>query len=76
MVTYKQQFKFKSNDFINRVYLITGANRGLGRSLSIDLSKAGATVVMLGRDLASLENVYDEITNLGYSEPFLYPFDL
>jgi NAD(P)-dependent dehydrogenase (short-subunit alcohol dehydrogenase family) len=76
MVTYKQQFKFKSNDFINRVYLITGANRGLGRSLSIDLSKAGATVVMLGRDLASLENVYDEITDLGYSEPFLYPFDL
>ena len=76
MATYKQQFKYKSNDFINKVYLITGANRGLGRSLAIDLSKAGATVVMLGRDLASLENVYDEITDLGYSEPFLYPFDL
>ena len=44
--------------------------------MTLDLAKAGATVVMLGRDLGSLETVYDEVVDLGYQEPVLYPFDL
>ena len=42
----------------------------------MDLSKAGATVIMLGRDLGSLEYAYDAVVDAGYKEPILYPLDL
>tara|TARA_B110000902_G_scaffold105032_1_gene124118 strand:- start:603 stop:1253 length:651 start_codon:yes stop_codon:yes gene_type:complete len=42
----------------------------------MDLSKAGATVIMLGRDLGSLEYAYDAVVDAGYNEPILYPLDL
>ena len=42
----------------------------------MDLAKAGATVIMLGRDLSSLEYAYDAVVDAGYKEPILYPLDL
>ena len=42
----------------------------------MDLAKAGATVIMLGRDLSSLEYAYDAVVDAGYNEPILYPLDL
>jgi NAD(P)-dependent dehydrogenase (short-subunit alcohol dehydrogenase family) len=60
----------------NKVILVTGANRGFGKAITMDLAKAGATVIMLGRDLGSLESVYDEVVNAGFVEPILYPLDL
>jgi NAD(P)-dependent dehydrogenase (short-subunit alcohol dehydrogenase family) len=69
-------YKITENELKDKVILVTGANRGFGRAMTLDLAKAGATVVMLGRDLGSLETVYDEVVDLGYQEPVLYPFDL
>ena len=69
-------YKITENELKDKVVLVTGANRGFGRAMTLDLAKAGATVVMLGRDLGSLETVYDEVVGLGYQEPVLYPFDL
>ncbi len=69
-------YKITENELKDKVVLVTGANRGFGRAMTLDLAKAGATVVMLGRDLGSLETVYDEVVDLGYQEPVLYPFDL
>ncbi|SVE26237.1 uncharacterized protein METZ01_LOCUS479091, partial [marine metagenome] len=43
---------------------------------SLDLTRAGATVIMLGRDLGSLEYAYDKVKDLGLNEPILYPLDL
>jgi NAD(P)-dependent dehydrogenase (short-subunit alcohol dehydrogenase family) len=60
----------------NKVILVTGANRGFGKAITMDLAKAGATVIMLGRDLGSLESVYDDVVNAGFVEPILYPLDL
>jgi NAD(P)-dependent dehydrogenase (short-subunit alcohol dehydrogenase family) len=60
----------------NKVILVTGANRGFGKAITMDLAKAGATVIMLGRDLGSLESAYDEVVNAGFVEPILYPLDL
>ena len=34
----------------NKVILITGANRGIGRSLSLGLSKLGANIILLGKN--------------------------
>jgi len=69
-------YKITENELKDKVVLVTGANRGFGRAMTLDLAKAGVTVVMLGRDLGSLETVYDEVVDLGYQEPVLYPFDL
>ncbi|HEY0179335.1 MAG TPA: SDR family NAD(P)-dependent oxidoreductase [Dokdonella sp.] len=59
-----------------RVALVTGANGGLGRASALAAAAAGATVVLLGRNVRALEAVYDEIEALGAPTPALYPMDL
>ena len=66
---------FKDGELKDKVILVTGANRGFGLAITMDLSKAGATVIMLGRDLGSLEYAYDAVVDAGYKEPILYPLD-
>ena len=66
----------KEGELEGKVILVTGANRGLGLAITMDLSKAGATVIMLGRDLGSLEHAYDAVIDKGFQEPILYPLDL
>ena len=70
------RYEFTQDELVDKVILLTGANRGFGRAITLDLAKAGATVIMLGRDLGSLETVYDEVVAAGYVEPILYPLDL
>ena len=60
----------------NKIILVTGANRGFGLAITKDLAQAGATVIMIGRDLGSLEHSYDFVVEAGAQEPILYPFDL
>ena len=67
---------FKEGELKDKVILVTGANRGFGLAITMGLSKAGATVIMLGRDLGSLEHAYDAVVDAGYKEPILYPLDL
>ena len=50
-----KNYKVKQNELNSKVILVTGANKGFGLAISMDLAKAGATVIMLGRDLSSLE---------------------
>jgi len=35
--------------------IVTGASRGIGRAIAVDLARAGADVALFGRDLAALE---------------------
>ncbi|MBT4669178.1 MAG: YciK family oxidoreductase [Candidatus Ruthia sp.] len=69
-------YNITEGELKDKVILVTGANRGFGRAMTFDLAKAGATVIMLGRDLGSLETTYDEVVDAGYQEPVLYPLDL
>ena len=66
----------KKNEFKDKIVLVTGANRGFGLAITMDLARAGATVIMLGRDLGSLEYAYDAVVDAGLTEPILYPLDL
>jgi len=68
--------KVREGELEGKVILVTGANRGFGLAMTMDLSKAGATVIMLGRDLGSLEYAYDAVVDKGFQEPILYPLDL
>jgi len=45
------------------VVAITGANSGIGRETALDLSKRGARIIMLCRDLEKAHLVAKEIIN-------------
>ena len=66
----------KKDEFKDKIVLVTGANRGFGLAITMDLARAGANVIMLGRDLGSLEYAYDAVVDAGLTEPILYPLDL
>jgi NAD(P)-dependent dehydrogenase (short-subunit alcohol dehydrogenase family) len=59
-----------------RTILITGAGSGLGRALAIESARAGASVILSGRNAAKLDRVYDEIEALGAPQPAIATLDL
>lgn len=59
----------------NRVALVTGANRGLGAACAVELARRGAHVVLLARMEGALEEVDDQVREVG-SEATLLPLEL
>ena len=49
----------------NKVALVTGGSRGIGRAIALGLAKSGADVVIASRKIGDLENVAGEIKSLG-----------
>jgi NAD(P)-dependent dehydrogenase (short-subunit alcohol dehydrogenase family) len=60
----------------NHVILITGASGGLGSTAALTLSKSGAQIILLDKNLSKLEIIYDKILSENGVEPTMYPFDL
>jgi NAD(P)-dependent dehydrogenase (short-subunit alcohol dehydrogenase family) len=58
-----------------RIALVTGASRGIGRAVALELARAGAHVVALARTQGALEELDDEIRALGAAAT-LVPCDL
>jgi NAD(P)-dependent dehydrogenase (short-subunit alcohol dehydrogenase family) len=59
----------------DRIALITGASRGIGRATALALARAGAHVVAVARTVGGLEELDDAIRALGGSAT-LVPLDL
>ena len=68
-------YKPRIDQLKGRVILVTGANRGIGRAVSHDLARHGATVILHGRDANALDAQYEEIRTLG-PEPAVAALDL
>lgn len=71
-----QSYQPETNEFKDKVILVTGAANGIGKAVSIELAKHGATVLMLDKKARHLEKLFDEITERGYQEPVILPVDL
>ncbi|HEY2677010.1 MAG TPA: YciK family oxidoreductase [Steroidobacteraceae bacterium] len=71
-----KQFSAGPDLLKKRAILITGAGSGLGRALALECARAGANVILSGRNGKKLESVYDEIEALGAPQPAIAMLDL
>ena len=69
-------FQPSSDELSGKVILITGAGDGIGKTAAITYAGLGAEIILLGKTVKKLENVYDEIVNAGYKEPSIIPLDM
>ena len=60
----------------SKTILITGAGDGIGKEAALTYARHGATVILLGRTVKKLEDVYDQIVSEGGPEPAIVPMDL
>ena len=60
----------------DRVILVTGAGRGIGEAAAKTYAAHGATVLLLGKNEDSLNEVYDQIEAAGHPQPVVIPFNL
>jgi len=59
----------------DRIAVITGASRGIGRAVALGFAAEGAHVILVARTVGGLEEVDDEINKLG-GKATLVPLDI
>ena len=65
----------KSNSLKNKIVLITGASRGIGRAIALKYADEGADLFLAATKRENLENVATEISSLG-RQVFTYELDV
>lgn len=70
------QYQAPASSLKNKVILVTGAGDGIGKAAALNYAKHGATVILLGRTIAKLEQVYDEIEQNNWPQPAIIPLNL
>ncbi|MDP5029404.1 MAG: YciK family oxidoreductase [Paraglaciecola sp.] len=72
MLNYTPQTQYLRD----KVILVTGAGDGIGKEAALQYARYGATVILLGKTVKKLEQVYDQIISEGGKEPAIVPLDL
>jgi len=65
-----------TGELAGRLYLVTGASRGLGRAMALALAGAGAKLVLVARTVGALEELDDAQQALSGEPATLVPLDL
>ena len=71
-----ENFTTDKNYLADRVILITGASRGIGKAVALECASLGANVILIAKDLKRLEQTYDEIMELKLAQPAMLNIDL
>jgi NAD(P)-dependent dehydrogenase (short-subunit alcohol dehydrogenase family) len=74
--TLPQDFQPEANSLGGKTILITGATGAYGKAMSLAYARAGATIILLGKNVRLLENLYDDIEKAGGPTPAIYPLNL
>ncbi|WP_445002955.1 YciK family oxidoreductase [Halomonas mongoliensis] len=75
MTSCKIDYQAPADLLKERIILVTGAGDGIGRTAALTFARHGATVILLGRTIAKLEKVYDEIEAAGGPQPAIFPLN-
>ncbi len=77
LLSAQEIINYQASDYLlkDRIILVTGAGDGIGKAAAIAYAKAGATLILAGRTVEKLEQVYDQIIAGGGIEPLIYPVD-
>lgn len=70
------QYQAPADLLKDKVILITGASDGIGKAVAKSYAKHGATVILHGRNVEKLEQVYDEIIDNDDPQPAILTLDL
>lgn len=60
----------------DKVIAITGAGDGIGKVAALTFASYGATIILMGRTTAKLEQVYDQIEKAGHPQAAIFPINL
>ncbi|WP_413698670.1 YciK family oxidoreductase [Psychromonas sp. KJ10-10] len=71
-----KEYQPKADCLVGKTILITGAGDGIGKTLALKCAEYGATVILLGKTVKKLEEVYDLIEQLGKQQASILPVDL
>ncbi|HET8791338.1 MAG TPA: YciK family oxidoreductase [Modicisalibacter sp.] len=74
-MTCKIDYQAPAGLLDGRIILVSGAGAGIGRAAALAYARHGATVILLGRTIAKLEAVYDEIEAAGCPQPAIFPLN-
>ena len=70
-----QDYQAPADLLKDRIIMVTGAGNGIGRTAAKTYAAHGATVILVGRTVAKLESVYDEIESAGHPKPAIVPLN-
>lgn len=71
-----QNYIAPDNLLEGKVIAVTGAGDGIGAVAAKTLAAHGATVILIGRTVPKLEQIYDAIESSGGPQPAIYPICL
>jgi NAD(P)-dependent dehydrogenase (short-subunit alcohol dehydrogenase family) len=65
-----------SGELAGRVIAVTGCTGGLGRAVALDAARAGAELILLGRNVQKLQGLRAEIEQFAPDRALMAPLDL
>jgi len=70
-----QDYQAPADLLKDRIVMATGAGSGIGRAAAKAYAAHGATVILVGRTVGRLEEVYDEIEAASHPQPAIVPMN-
>ena len=76
IISIPDNFSAAEDCLKDRIIMVTGSSDGIGAAAAKTFARHGATVILHGKTIPKLEQVYDEIKAAGGAEPAIIPLDL